>query len=29
MFALVTLGPGPGSASFKCDPDLAAGLILT
>ncbi len=26
MFALVTLGPAPGSVSLKCDPDLAAGL---
>jgi predicted DNA-binding protein (MmcQ/YjbR family) len=26
MFALVTLGPSPGSVSLKCDPDLAAGL---
>ncbi len=26
IFALVTLGPAPGSVSLKCDPDLAAGL---
>jgi predicted DNA-binding protein (MmcQ/YjbR family) len=26
MFALVTLGPAPGSVSLKCDPDLAASL---
>lgn len=26
MFALVTLGPLPGSASLKCDPELAADL---
>ena len=26
MFALVTLGPAPGSVSLKCDPDLAVGL---
>ena len=26
MFALVTLGPAPGSVSLRCDPDLAAGL---
>jgi predicted DNA-binding protein (MmcQ/YjbR family) len=26
MFALVALGPPPGSVSLKCDPDLAAGL---
>jgi len=26
MFALVTLGPPPGSVSLKCDPDLAIGL---
>lgn len=26
MFALVELGPEPGSISLKCDPDLAAGL---
>ena len=26
MFALVPLGPPPGSVSLKCDPDLAAGL---
>jgi predicted DNA-binding protein (MmcQ/YjbR family) len=26
MFALVTLGPPPGSVSLKCDPDLATGL---
>ena len=26
MFALVALGPAPGSVSLKCDPDLAAGL---
>jgi predicted DNA-binding protein (MmcQ/YjbR family) len=26
MFALVTLGPPPGSVSLKCDPDLAASL---
>ena len=26
MFALVELGPAPGSVSLKCDPDLAAGL---
>ena len=26
MFALVSLGPPPGSISFKCDPDLADGL---
>jgi predicted DNA-binding protein (MmcQ/YjbR family) len=26
MFALVSLGPPPGSVSLKCDPDLAAGL---
>jgi len=26
MFALVLLGPAPGSVSLKCDPDLAAGL---
>jgi predicted DNA-binding protein (MmcQ/YjbR family) len=26
MFALVTLGPAPGSISLKCAPDLAAGL---
>src|ERR1700736_5009381 len=26
MFALVTLGPSPGSVSLKCDPDLPAGL---
>jgi predicted DNA-binding protein (MmcQ/YjbR family) len=26
MFALVTMGPAPGSVSLKCDPDLAAGL---
>jgi predicted DNA-binding protein (MmcQ/YjbR family) len=26
MFALVPLGPPPGSVSLKCDPDLAADL---
>ena len=26
MFALVSLGPPPGSISLKCDPGLAAGL---
>jgi predicted DNA-binding protein (MmcQ/YjbR family) len=26
MFALVSLGPAPGSVSLKCDPDLAEGL---
>ena len=26
MFALVSLGPAPGSISLKCDPGLAAGL---
>jgi predicted DNA-binding protein (MmcQ/YjbR family) len=26
MFALVSLGPPPGSVSLKCDPHLAAGL---
>jgi predicted DNA-binding protein (MmcQ/YjbR family) len=26
MFALVLLGPPPGSVSLKCDPDLAASL---
>jgi predicted DNA-binding protein (MmcQ/YjbR family) len=26
MFALVSLGPPPGSVSLKCDPNLAAGL---
>jgi predicted DNA-binding protein (MmcQ/YjbR family) len=26
MFALVTMGPAPGSVSLKCDPDLAVGL---
>jgi hypothetical protein len=26
MFALVPLGPAPGSVSLKCDPGLAAGL---
>lgn len=26
MFALVSLGPPPGSISLKCDPDLADGL---
>ena len=26
MFALVSLGPPPGSVSLKCDPDLAAVL---
>jgi len=26
MFALVSLGPAPGSVSLKCDPDLAADL---
>ena len=26
MFALVSLGPPPGSVSLKCDPDLADGL---
>ena len=26
MFALVTLGPAPGSVSLKCDLDLAVGL---
>ena len=26
MFALVSLGPAPGSVSLKCDPGLAAGL---
>ena len=26
MFALVSLGPVPGSVSLKCDPGLAAGL---
>jgi predicted DNA-binding protein (MmcQ/YjbR family) len=26
MFALVSLGPPPGSVSLKCDPGLAAGL---
>jgi len=26
MFALVTLGPPPGSISLKCDPDLAVSL---
>ncbi len=26
MFALVALGPAPGSVSLKCDPDLAVGL---
>jgi predicted DNA-binding protein (MmcQ/YjbR family) len=26
MFALVPLGPPPGSVSLKCDPHLAAGL---
>lgn len=25
MFAMVALGPAPGSVSLKCDPDLAAG----
>lgn len=26
MFALVSLGPAPGSVSLKCDPGLAADL---
>ena len=26
MFALVSLGPAPGSVSLKCDPGLADGL---
>ncbi len=26
VFALVPLGPPPGSVSLKCDPDLAIGL---
>jgi predicted DNA-binding protein (MmcQ/YjbR family) len=26
MFALVSLGPSPGSVSLKCDPDVAVGL---
>ena len=26
MFAVVSLGPAPGSVSLKCDPGLAAGL---
>ena len=26
MFALVSLGPAPGSVSLKCDPGLAGGL---
>ena len=26
MFALVSLGPPPGSVSLKCDPDLATDL---
>jgi predicted DNA-binding protein (MmcQ/YjbR family) len=26
MFAVVALGPAPGSVSLKCDPDLAPGL---
>ena len=26
MFALMSLGPPPGSVSLKCDPNLAAGL---
>jgi len=26
MFALVALGPMPGTVSLKCDPDLAVGL---
>jgi len=26
MFALVSLGPPPGSVSLKCDPHLALGL---
>jgi len=26
MFALVSLGPSPGSVSLKCDPHLALGL---
>ena len=26
MFALVSLGPPPGSVSLKCDPDFAAAL---
>jgi len=26
MFALVSLGPPPGSVSLKCDPGLAVGL---
>ncbi|MFF4771906.1 MmcQ/YjbR family DNA-binding protein [Microtetraspora fusca] len=26
MFALVPLGPSPGSVSLKCDPDLAIDL---
>ena len=26
MFALVSLGPAPGSVSLKCDPGLAASL---
>jgi predicted DNA-binding protein (MmcQ/YjbR family) len=26
MFALVSLGPAPGSVSLKCDPGLAVGL---
>jgi predicted DNA-binding protein (MmcQ/YjbR family) len=26
MFALVSLGPPPGSVSLKCDPDLAVEL---
>jgi predicted DNA-binding protein (MmcQ/YjbR family) len=26
MFALVALGPGPGSVSLKCDPGLAVDL---
>jgi predicted DNA-binding protein (MmcQ/YjbR family) len=26
MFALVALGPAPGSVSLKCDPDLAVAL---
>ncbi len=26
MFALIPLGPAPGSVSLKCDPDLAVAL---
>ena len=26
MFALMTMGPAPGSVSLKCDPDLAVSL---